>query len=86
MPEDKVLDELNTISYPINPDISIDLKKKWKTSLQVLGFRAVNIGMLEAKKHRNFYAVLYRKDYLKREPLDDHIAIQKPQKINQYLI
>src|SRR5699024_9469906 len=37
--------------------------------------------MLDARQHRNFYAALHRKEYLKREPLDDVIPIQKPQKI-----
>lgn len=81
LPEQEILDDLNTIAYPTNPEAYIDLKEKWKTSLQVLGYRAVNLGVLDAKKHRNFYAALHRKGYLKREPLDDVIPIQKPQKI-----
>lgn len=81
LPEEAFLEDINAISYVTNPDAYLDLKKKWKTSLQVLGYRAAHLGILDAKKHRNFYAALHRKGYLKREPLDDILPIQKPQKV-----
>src|SRR5699024_5331118 len=68
-----------------NPDAYIDLKMKWKTSLQVLAYRAADLGILDAKSHRNFYAALHRRGYLKREPLDETIPIQKPQKIKSII-
>lgn len=81
LPEEAFLEDINAISHVTNPDAYLDLKKKWKTSLQVLGYRAAHLGVLDAKKHRNFYASLHRKGYLKREPLDDILPIQKPQKV-----
>ncbi|EJW18739.1 XRE family transcriptional regulator [Paenibacillus alvei] len=81
LPEEQFTLDMKDISRPTNPDGYVDLKKKWKTSLQVLGYRAANLGIIEAKGHRNFYAALHRKGYLKMEPLDDIIPIQKPMKI-----
>ncbi|WP_188455506.1 spr1629 family repressor/antitoxin [Virgibacillus oceani] len=85
LPEDSYLTDLRATDHITNPDAYIDLKKKWKTSLQVLGYRAANLGILDAKSHRNFYAALHRKGYLKREPLDEVIPIQKPQKIKSIM-
>src|SRR5690625_369607 len=81
LPEEPFLSDLQEIYHVTNPDAYIDLKVKWKTSLQVLAYRAANLGVLDAKNHRNFYAALHRRGYLKREPLDETIAIQKPQKV-----
>ncbi|GEM03167.1 transcriptional regulator [Halolactibacillus miurensis] len=80
LPEAAFLVDIKTVINPKNPDAYLDLKKKWKTSLQVLGYRAAHLGILDAKEHRNFYAAMHRKGYLKQEPLDDIILIQKPQK------
>lgn len=81
LPEETFLEDIKSVGRITNPDAYLDLKKKWKTSLQVLGYRAANLGVLDSKKHRNFYASLHRKGYLKREPLDEVLPIQKPQKI-----
>ncbi|WP_067843100.1 spr1629 family repressor/antitoxin [Amphibacillus sediminis] len=85
LPEESFLEDLKMIAHVTNPDAYVDLKKKWKTSLQVLGYRAANLEILDSKKHRNFYAALHRKGYLKREPLDELITIQKPQKVKSII-
>ncbi|MCY9514047.1 spr1629 family repressor/antitoxin [Paenibacillus apiarius] len=81
LPEDEFALDMKDVSHITNPDDYLDLKKKWKTSLQVLGYRAANLGIIEPKDHRNFYAAMHRKGYLKIEPLDDVFPIQKPMKI-----
>lgn len=81
LPEDEFALDMKDVSHITNPDDYLDLKKKWKTSLQVLGYRAANLGIIEPKDHRNFYAAMHRKGYLKMEPLDDVFPIQKPMKI-----
>ncbi|MDU5141910.1 MAG: ImmA/IrrE family metallo-endopeptidase [Paenibacillus dendritiformis] len=81
LPEDEFAIDMKDVSHITNPDDYLDLKAKWKTSLQVLGYRAANLGIIEPKDHRNFYAAMHRKGYLKVEPLDDVIPIQKPMKI-----
>ncbi len=81
LPEAAYLEDLKQIQRKTNPDAFIDLKLKWGTSLQVLGYRTVNLGLLSAKEHRNYYAALHRKGYLKQEPLDDNIPIKRPQKV-----
>ncbi|WP_407269420.1 helix-turn-helix domain-containing protein [Radiobacillus sp. PE A8.2] len=85
LPDESFLEDLKTVASVTNPDAYIDIKKKWKTSLQVLGYRAANLGILDAKKHRNYYAALHRKAYLKSEPLDEILQIQKPQKIKSMI-
>ena len=85
LPEESLLADLQSFSHLTNPDAYIDLKMKWKTSLQVLAYRAADLGILDAKSHRNFYAALHRRGYLKREPLDETIPIQKPQKIKSII-
>jgi Zn-dependent peptidase ImmA (M78 family) len=81
LPEDEFALDMKNVVHIINPDNYLDLKQKWKTSLQVLGYRAAHLGNLKPKDHRNFYATLHRKGYLKIEPLDELIPIQKPMKI-----
>ncbi|MBU6079948.1 spr1629 family repressor/antitoxin [Allobacillus halotolerans] len=85
LPKKSFLQDMETVSRVTNPDAYLDLKKKWKTSLQVLGYRAANLGILDSKNHRNFYAALHRKDYLKREPLDESLSIQRPHKIKSII-
>ncbi|MCZ0704477.1 Zn-dependent peptidase ImmA (M78 family)/DNA-binding XRE family transcriptional regulator [Natronobacillus azotifigens] len=85
LPEEAFLEDMNAVVSVTNPDAYIDLKKKWTTSLQVLGYRALHLGVFDAKKHRNFYAALHRKGYLKKEPLDEVLPIQKPQKVKSIL-
>ena len=85
LPKKSFLQDMETVSRVTNPDAYLDLKKKWKTSLQVLGYREANLGILDSKNHRNFYAALHRKDYLKREPLDESLSIQRPHKIKSII-
>lgn len=81
LPKDEFSLDMKYVARITNPDAYLDLKKKWKTSLQVLGYRAAHLGFIESRDHRNFYAALHRKDYLKVEPLDEIIPLQKPMKI-----
>ncbi|TVX99128.1 XRE family transcriptional regulator [Cohnella terricola] len=81
LPEDEFIVDMEDITAITNPDAYLDLKRKWKVSLQVLGYRANKLGIIEAKDHRNFYAALHRKSYLELEPLDKSIPLQKPMKI-----
>ncbi|MBP1905349.1 Zn-dependent peptidase ImmA (M78 family) [Paenibacillus turicensis] len=81
LPESQFRKDMEQVTRPTLPDSYLDLKKKWKTSLQVLGYRAAHLNLLEPKEHRNFYAALHRKGYLEREPLDAELTIQKPMKI-----
>src|SRR5699024_358260 len=85
LPEEPFLSDMQMIAHVTNPDAYIDLKNKWKTSLQVLGYRAADLGILDSKSHRNFYAALHRKGYLKIEPFDETIPIQKPQKVKSII-
>lgn len=85
LPEDKFAVDMKDIVHLTNPDDYLDLKKKWKTSLQVLGYRATQLGLMEPRNHRNFYAAMHRKKYLEREPLDKIIPIQKPMKVKSII-
>lgn len=85
LPKEEFLADMQYISRLTNPDAYIDLKEKWKTSIQVLAYRAVHLERIDAKSHRNFYAALHRRGYLKGEPLDETIPLQTPQKIKSIL-
>ena len=81
LPEEAFLEDMKQIGRKTNPDAYMDMKQKWSTSLQVLGYRAVNLDVLTAREHRNYYAALHRRDYLKCEPLDEVLPIKRPQKV-----
>ncbi|MBT2287172.1 XRE family transcriptional regulator [Paenibacillus polymyxa] len=81
LPEEEFSSDMNDITYKTNPDQYLDLKNKWKTSLQMLGYRAAHLGMMENKDHRNFYAAMHRRGYLEKEPFDREIPLQKPMRI-----
>ena len=81
LPKEAFLEDMKQIGRKTNPDAYMDMKQKWSTSLQVLGYRAVNLDVLTAKEHRNYYAALHRRDYLKCEPLDETLPIKRPQKV-----
>src|SRR5699024_5867240 len=81
LPKEAFLEDMKQIGRKTNPDTYMDMKQKWSTSLQVLGYRAVNLDVLTAKEHRNYYAALHRRDYLKCEPLDETLPIKRPQKV-----
>lgn len=85
LPKEEFSQDIQLISHLTNPDAYLDLKEKWKTSLQVLGYRAARLEIMNAKNHRNYYAALHRKGYLKMEPLDNIIPIQTPQKIKSII-
>ncbi|GAA0435786.1 XRE family transcriptional regulator [Lentibacillus halophilus] len=85
LPEEAFLEDMQTVARTTNPDAYTDLKTKYKTSMQVLGYRAASLDILDAKTHRNFYAALHRKGYLKREPIDEALQIQKPQKVKSII-
>lgn len=81
LPEEQFRQDMLHIERKTNPDAYIELKEKWNVSLQVLGYRAMHLGIITTREHRNFYASLHRKGYLKEEPLDKVIPIQRPEKI-----
>lgn len=85
LPETAFKRDMVGIARPTNPDAYLDLKQKWMTSIQVLAYRAAKLNMLTPKEHRNFYAALHRRGYLKIEPLDDELPVQRPQKMQAIL-
>lgn len=50
MPADECTTDLKCIGRVTNPGAYIDLKEKWLVSLQVVGYRAANLGIIEAKQ------------------------------------
>lgn len=81
LPKEPFLADMHAVKRITNPDAYMDLKEKWQTSLQVLGYRAYHLAILDARSHRNYYASCHRKGYLKCEPLDETIPIKRPQKV-----
>src|SRR5699024_3882948 len=76
---------MKTFKRLTNPAADSELKEKWHVSIQVHGYRAESLGIMEPKSHRNFYADIHRKGYLKQEPLDNELYIQKPMKVKSLI-
>lgn len=85
LPKDAFSTDMKMIKQLTNPDAYVDLKRKWNVSIQVLAYRAANLNLIEPKSHRNFYAALHRRGYLKIEPLDYDLFIQKPTKVKSMI-
>lgn len=85
LPKETFSSDMKTVKRLTNPDAYIELKEKWNVSIQVLAYRAADLSIIESKTHRNFYATLHRRGYLKQEPLDDELYIQKPMKVKSMI-
>ncbi|WP_017813295.1 spr1629 family repressor/antitoxin [Paenibacillus shenyangensis] len=81
LPEAEFISDMKNVKRPTQPDSYIDLKKKWTTSIQALGYRAAHLGIIDTRERRNFYAALHRKSYLQIEPLDEVLPVPKPTRI-----
>ena len=56
----------------------IELKKKWKVSIQAMNRRAYNLGIISADEYKSMIRVLQRRGMRKEEPLDDSLITAAP--------
>lgn len=65
--------------YPINLKSYEIMKRKWKVSIGAMMMRALNLEMITKNQYQYLIKQYNTKQYRKNEPLDDIIAIPKPQ-------
>ncbi|WP_147803337.1 helix-turn-helix domain-containing protein [Alkalicoccus halolimnae] len=85
LPEREIRKDLEALNRISNPDSYLDLKKKWEVSIQALGYRARDLGIMSEQQFRYFYAQINKMGYRKLEPLDKEIPLQRPGKIKSIL-
>lgn len=56
----------------------LELKAKWKVSLQAIICRAYDLGIIDSIKYRSAFIYLNNNGYTKNEPLDDVLPMEKP--------
>lgn len=68
---------------PLSLERFIQIKKKWKISIQAILRKAKDIGYVSDEQYLSFYkAISYRK-WRTKEPLDDTLPVEKPQLFSQ---
>lgn len=56
----------------------LELKAKWKVSLQAIICRAYDLGIIDSVKYRSAFIYLNNNGYTKNEPLDDILPMEQP--------
>ncbi len=63
--------------YPTNLNYYIELKKKWKVSIQSMVYRAYQLGVLSNNQFKYLMSQISSKDWRKKEPLDIVYVLEK---------
>jgi len=64
-------------------DVLRMLKEKWKTSIAMMIKRCENLGIIDKNYAKNLWISYYRRDWRKKEPLDDILPIEQPRFIRR---
>lgn len=85
LPEKEFLQDFSKLNYISNPDSYIELKMKYHVSIQVLEMRAYKLGLLTPQQNTYFYRQIAKKNYRKKEPLDEEMILKRPGKIRNIM-
>lgn len=80
LPKDAFLKDLH---YPNNLNFYIELKKKWKVSIQAMIVRAFHLGAINYNQYTYLMKQMNQKNMRKKEPLDDVLSIPQPMLISK---
>jgi Zn-dependent peptidase ImmA (M78 family)/transcriptional regulator with XRE-family HTH domain len=61
----------------------VELKRRWKVAISAMIFRCKDLGVFDERLHVNLRKQLSFKGWIKREPLDDDIPVERPQLLCQ---
>lgn len=66
--------------YSVRLDAFLELKKRWRVSVQAMIYRCSDLGVIDENQFTNLYKQLSYRKWRTREPLDDpqQIAIEQP--------
>lgn len=81
MPDDTFREDLSKLNKISNPNAYIELKEKWLVSIQAMGLRARDLGIMSYQQLRYFFMSINKNDYKRKEPLDDIIPLERPNKV-----
>ncbi|MEK4339150.1 helix-turn-helix domain-containing protein [Brevibacillus sp. FSL L8-0710] len=80
LPKDAFLKDLH---YPNNLNFYIELKKKWKVSIQAMIVRAFHLGAINYNQYTYLMKQMNLKNMRKKEPLDDVLSVPQPMLISK---
>lgn len=69
---------LKDLHYPNNLSFYIELKKKWKVSIQAMIVRAFHLGAINYNQYTYLMKQMNQKNMRKKEPLDDILSVPQP--------
>ncbi|MGP4061467.1 helix-turn-helix domain-containing protein [Halobacillus sp. H74] len=64
--------------YSTSMESLINLKKRWKVSIQAIAYRARELDLITPHQFVNVRRRLAKKDWLQKEPLDDALKVEEP--------
>jgi len=64
----------------------VDLKRRWKVAISAMIYRCKDLGVFEEHHYINLRKQLSSKKWLRKEPLDDVLIVEKAQLISQAVI
>lgn len=79
MPAEDVLPDLQTVTI----EHMLQLKRKWRVSMQALIYRAHDLGAISDRRYRSLFQMLSRAGYRKKEPYP--IEPERPTKIRELI-
>lgn len=85
LPEKEFLKDFSKLSYISNPDSYVEMKMKYHVSIQALEMRAYKLGLLTPQQNTYFYRQVAKKEYRKKEPLDEEMILKRPGKIRSIM-
>ncbi|MCL6571719.1 MAG: XRE family transcriptional regulator [Bacillus sp. (in: Bacteria)] len=77
LPKDSFLEDLN-LSFVNNLDYYVELKKKWKVSIQAMIVRAYHLKAINYNQYQNLLRGISKRGWRTNEPLDNAINVPKP--------
>ncbi|MBY0055029.1 ImmA/IrrE family metallo-endopeptidase [Brevibacillus agri] len=80
LPKDAFLKDLH---YPNNLNFYIELKKKWRVSIQAMIVRAFHLGAINYNQYTYLMKQMNQKNMRKKEPLDDVLSVPQPMLISK---
>lgn len=77
MPREAFLNDFNN-SFASNLDYYVELKKKWRVSIQAMIVRSYNLKIINNAQYQNLMRGVSKRGWRTKEPLDNLLSVPKP--------
>lgn len=77
LPKDSFLVDINN-SFATNLEYYVELKKKWRVSIQAMIVRAYNLNVINNAQYQNLMRGISKRRWRTKEPLDNVLTVPKP--------